>query len=277
MLKSQFSIFNLRSSLIYFLSLFFASCDLIEYHPNDVNIDGPVGLIATNCNLIEHICAGKDTVRFAQISDSQRFYDQTERVVNDINSRADSIDFVIHTGDLTDFGLPKEYIWMRKVLSHLTMPYICVIGNHDCLGTGEAAFSRMYGADNYSLNASFLHIVGLNTNAYEYDYSKNVPDFSFMKQDILSIPDSVSTTVIAMHVAPGMFLFNDNIAEYFDQVCRSYPNLQFCICGHDHHSAVLYPFGPDGTPYIQCDDIKSCSYIIYTVTRNSYRYEVVQL
>ena len=260
------------------LALFLLSaCDMVEYHPYDVDIDGPTGLTKTNCALIEQLCAGKDTIRFAHLSDSQRFYDETEKIVNDINRRTDTLDFVIHTGDMTDFGLPKEYIWQRSILNRLKVPYITSIGNHDCLATGEASYHKMFGDDNFSLNASFLHIVSLNTNAYEYDYSRDVPDFSFMRQDAQSLPDSIGATIIAMHVAPGMFLFNQNVAEYFDQKCRDYRNLLFCVCGHDHHFEVLYPFGTDGTPYIQCDDTKSCSYLIYTVTRNSYTYELVEL
>ena len=178
---------------------------------------------------------------------------------------------------MTDFGLPKEYVWQRRILNTLKIPYITAIGNHDCLGTGEAAYHKMFGDDNFSLNAAFLHIVSLNTNAYEYDYSKNIPDFAFMKADIASLPDSVTSTIIAMHVAPGMFLFNDNVADYFNQQCLNYRDLRFCICGHDHRFEIFHPFGDDGTTYYQCDDAKSCSYIIYTVTRNSYTYEIVQL
>ncbi|MBR1917878.1 MAG: metallophosphoesterase [Bacteroidaceae bacterium] len=252
------------------------ACDMVEYHPYDVKIDGPTNLTRTNCALIEQLCAGKDTLRFAHLSDTQRFYDETEKIVNDINHR-DTIDFVIHTGDMTDFGLPKEYVWQRRILNTLKIPYITAIGNHDCLGTGEAAYHKMFGDDNFSLNAAFLHIVSLNTNAYEYDYSKNIPDFAFMKADIASLPDSVTSTIIAMHVAPGMFLFNDNVADYFNQQCLNYRDLRFCICGHDHRFEIFHPFGDDGTTYYQCDDAKSCSYIIYTVTRNSYTYEIVQL
>lgn len=251
-------------------------CDLIEYHPYDVDIDGPVHLTSKNIRLIEEQCRDLDTIRFAQISDTQRFYDDTEDLVSDINSRA-GIDFVVHTGDQTDFGLAKEYKWMRRVLSKLKMPYVCVIGNHDCLGSGESSFHYLYGDDNFSLNASFLHLVSLNTNAYEYDYSTNIPDFAFLRADIDSVPDSIACTVVAMHVAPGMTLFNDNIAEYFNQVTQRYPNLLFCICGHDHKFRTFSPFGDEGPLYIECGSAKRRSYIIYTVTRNSYTYEEIQL
>ena len=108
--------------IIYAIAIaLLTACDMVEYHPYDVSIDGPTRLTYTNCALIEQQCAGKDTLRFAHLSDTQRFYDETEKIVRDINRR-DSIDFVIHTGDMTDFGLPKEYVWQRRILNTLKMP-----------------------------------------------------------------------------------------------------------------------------------------------------------
>lgn len=252
------------------------SCDLIEYHPYYVDIDGPIHLTQRNVALIERQCAGKDTIRFAHVSDTQRWYDETEDIVKSINA-IDNLDFVIHTGDQTDFGLSKEYEWMRTILMRLKVPYVCAIGNHDCIGTGEAAFSLMYGPDNFSFNASFLHVVSLNTNAYEYDYSDDVPNFAFITNDVKHVPDTVTTTVIAMHVGPFMYQFNDNVAEYFNFKTTQYPDLKFCICGHDHRFRIYYPFDDKGPAYYECAAAKSKSYILYTVTRESYTYEVVQL
>ena len=41
------------------------------------------------------------------ISDTQRWYNSTEDVVKALNARGD-IDFVIHGGDQSDFGVTKE-------------------------------------------------------------------------------------------------------------------------------------------------------------------------
>lgn len=263
--------------LILVVSQLLVSCELIEYHPYYVDFDGPVHLTAHNVALIEQQCAGKDTIRFAHISDTQRWYDETEDLVNAINT-IDKLDFVIHTGDQTDFGLPKEYEWQRTILMRLKVPYVCAIGNHDCLGTGESAYDVIYGPDNFSLNASFLHIVSLNTNAYEYDYSNDIPNFSFITKDIENVPDSVTSTVIAMHVAPYMYdQFNDNVAEYFNYKTTQYRDLKFCIYGHGHEHRVYYPFEDKGPVYYECASAKKKSYIIYTVTRDSYTYEVVQI
>lgn len=267
-----------RLQIVASLFLLFAlsGCDLIDYHPYNVDINGPKNLTAKNISLIEKQCAGKDTIRFAQISDTQRWYDETEALVASINKITD-LDFVIHTGDQADFGLSQEYEWMRSILMRLKVPYICVIGNHDCIGTGETAYRMMYGTDNFSLNASFLHIVSLNTNAYEYDYSDDVPNFTFLKKDKASVPDTVTNTIVAMHVGPWMYEFNDNVADYFNYRTKQYPNLMFCICGHDHRTHTYYPFGDDGPVYYECGSAKYKNYILYTVTRESYTHEIVHV
>ena len=56
---------------------FLTACQ-VEYHPYDTRIDGPTGINARNVARIEAACAGRRTIRFAQISDTQRWYDETE-------------------------------------------------------------------------------------------------------------------------------------------------------------------------------------------------------
>ena len=52
-----------------------------------------------------------------------------------INKRGD-VDFVVHCGDISDFGVTREFELQRDILEKLTMPYVVLIGNHDCLGSG---------------------------------------------------------------------------------------------------------------------------------------------
>ena len=250
-------------------------CDLIEYHPYDARFDGPTHLTAQMTARIEKECVGKDTLRFAQISDTQRWYDETKNLVDAINQRGD-IDFVIHTGDLSDFGLTKEFVWQRTILNGFKMPWVCIIGNHDCLGTGEDVYHTIFGDDNFSFNASFVHITCINTNAFEYDYSAAVPDFNFIKQDLAAVPDTISHSVVAMHAKPGSEQFNNNVLDYFDYMLNKYPGLSFCIIGHDHHTEVFYPF-ENGVPYYECGSAKTRTYIVYTITRESYTYEAVKI
>lgn len=250
-------------------------CDLIEYHPYDSRFDGETGLNAKNVQLIEELCAGRDSLRFAVISDTQRWYDETRRAVNCINARGD-IDFVIHLGDMSDFGLAKEFEWMRHELLRLEPPCVCLIGNHDCLGTGSDVYRRMYGEPNFTFDAGNTHFVCLNTNAFEYDYSIAIPDFHFLRTDIEAAQTSGGQrTVVAMHAAPGTDQFNNNVEEIFHEYLRHYPGLQFCLCGHTHLTIDYEPLG-DGLLYHECGCAKGRQFLVFTLKADgTYEMEVV--
>ena len=163
----------MTNKLLFFvlLALCFSGCDMLETHPYDVHITGERELNNKNIQLIENKMQGKKTIRFAMISDTQRWYNSTEDVVKALNARGD-IDFVIHGGDQSDFGVTKEFIWMRDIFNKFQMPYVCLLGNHDCLGTGEDAYRAIYGDPNFAFTAGNVRFICLNTNAMEYDYSE---------------------------------------------------------------------------------------------------------
>ena len=105
----------MKRVILYGIVLLLCGCDLIEYHPYDVRLHGETGVNAKNIARIEEICEGKDTLRFVLMGDSQRWYDETEDFVNALNKRND-VDFVIHGGDISDFGLTKEFMWVRDIM-----------------------------------------------------------------------------------------------------------------------------------------------------------------
>lgn len=207
-------------------------CDTVEYHPYDARIEGMTNINSRNIVRIEESLKGCETFRFAFITDTQRWYDETEDVVQAINKRTD-IDFVIHGGDLTDFGATKELLWQRDILNGLKIPYVCLIGNHDCLGTGEEVFNMVFGDPNFSFTAGDVHFVCLNTNALEYDYSEPVPDFKFIRHERDSFPQTAKRTLFAMHTKPGDEQFNNNVANIFQRVLLTYPNPLCCIMDTD--------------------------------------------
>lgn len=88
-------------------TLLVCSCDLIDYHPYDGRITGEKDLNAKAIEQITERCRDKDTLRFVMMGDTQRWYDETEDFVKDVNNR-EGIDFVIHGGDISDFGLKKR-------------------------------------------------------------------------------------------------------------------------------------------------------------------------
>ena len=120
-----------------------------------------------------------DTLRFVLTGDTQRHYDETTDFVDNIN-HLDDIDFVIHGGDMTDFGLSREYEWMYDIMNKLNVPFVSLIGNHDVLGHGKDVYLEVFGDYNFSFISHRTRFICLNTNALEFDYATPVPDFDYM-------------------------------------------------------------------------------------------------
>ena len=264
-------IFNFQFSIFNFLLLLLTSCSSFDYHPYDVDISGTTGINARNMERIEAQCASKDTLRIAFTGDTQGWNDETIDMVEDINRRS-NIDFLVHGGDLTDYGMTKEFIWQRDILEKLNIPYVVIIGNHDCLGTGRSAFHKIFGDANFSFIAARIKFVCLNTNAMEYDYSYAIPDFDYMLQQTKEDSTQFDRTVVCMHAGPYSDEFNNNVAQPFEFYVRMYPGLLFCTMAHDHHFRVeeLYD---DGVTYFTTDCAKNRAYLLITITNDGFSYE----
>lgn len=257
-----------------FFLLFLYGCDMIEYHPYDGRIKGDRNINARNIARIEESCAGKKRIRFIMMGDTQRWYDETVDFVDAANKR-DDIDFIIHGGDLADFGLTKEFMWMRDIMGELKVPYVALLGNHDCLANGEQIFREIFGKPNFSFLAGNVKFVCLNTNALEYDYSRPVPDFGFIEEQYNEHREGHEKTVFAMHVRPYSEQFNNNVAHLFQRVIREFPALQFCLNAHDHSINVDDLFN-DGVIYYGSASINKRTYLLFTITEEGYEYEVVE-
>ncbi len=262
-----------KSVLVALLAILSCSCDMIEYHPYDLDIDGKENINAENIGEIEQTLKDRDEISFVVISDTQRWYDETEDAVAAINKRND-IDFVLHTGDLSDFGAKLEFELQRDILEKLRVPYVCVLGNHDCVATGKQVFNRIFGDDNFAFTAGNIRFICLNTNALEFDYSEAVPDFSFMQSELDNMPSAIEKTVVAMHSGPYSEQFNNNIAPIFHHFIKRYPQLQFCVYGHGHNVSIDN-FFDDGILYYECASAKRRSYLHFTIHKNGYDYEAV--
>ena len=136
------------------MAVLLSACDKVfDVHPYDVRVKGEKGMNAKQAALIEKATLGKDTIRFAFISDTHQWFDETKAEIRDINRRKDSIDFVVHGGDITDFGGTREFEWSRDLLKGLSVPFVTLLGNHDCLGTGNQSYEVIFGDPDFSFIA----------------------------------------------------------------------------------------------------------------------------
>lgn len=256
--------------------LSFSACDSVfDIHPYDTRVEGATDLNAKNIKLIEERCLDKDTMHIAVISDSHQWYKDLEAEIADINRR-DSIDFVIHLGDLTDFGSTLEYSLARERLLKLRKPFVVMQGNHDCLGTGNEVYAKMFGNNDFSFIAGRVKFIMINTNAIEYDYSEPVPDFDFLEAEATRDSALFDHSVACMHAAPYSEQFNNNVLKPFNYYVMNFPNLMFCLYGHGHQIDE-HDFFNNGIIYYEVAAAKKRKYRIFTITPNGYANEVISL
>lgn len=267
-------------AIVAAVAAFCAGCDKFEYHPyaDDVSYSN---LNAKALEQIEQSCAGKATIRFVWTGDTQRFYDETEALVAHVNRRiehAGDIDFVLHGGDLTDFGLVREYEWMHRKLKRLKVPYAAIVGNHDLQGNGCSIFREMYGPLNFSFIAGNVKFVCLNTNYQERDKvdGEAIPDFRFIR-DELEDSRTWTQTIVAMHVGPDEddVEWDASSEHIFQEEITRFPGLQCCLHAHSHHFKAREYFN-DGVMYYCCEAAKYRKYLVFTITPTGYSYEEVE-
>lgn len=274
------------------LSVVVVSCGSFEYHPYGGNhVSGKISIHTCHIPEIEKICAGRDSFKFAFITDTQGSYDDMEDAVGVISRRGD-IDFIVHGGDQTDFGLPKEFMWCRDIMERCGLPYVSVIGNHDCLGNGKYTFEYIYGRPDFSFNAGYVHFICLNTVALEYPNSSTIPDFDFISQDLGEVVllnelhDSITVTVAVMHSRPGDEQFNNSKKKDFIDMLKRFPggdvvsddgvcDRMFCVNGHNHRSEILN-IDERGLLFYGCPNIGRRVFYVFTVTERGYECETVE-
>lgn len=257
-----------------FVGLAMTSCDSVfDVHPYDVNITGDRNVNAKQIVKIEDKVKSADTIRFAFISDSHQWLSDLMDEIRDINKR-DSVDFVIHGGDITDFGGTQEFEWTREKMYKLNKPFVVLLGNHDCLGTGNEAYEVMYGKPDFSFIAGRVKFVCLNTNAMEYDYSMAVPNFDYMESQRTENAEDFDRTVVVMHAAPYSEQFNNNVAKVFNYYTLQFPHLMFCLYGHGHHTEQ-HDIYDNGVMYYEVGNAPKRQYYIFTITPTDYKYEII--
>ncbi len=257
--------------LLLLFSLLFVGCDLMDVHPYDGRIKGKKSIHLNNIARIEQATQGKSQIRFAVISDTQRWFDDMEDEVRSINQRGD-IDFVVHCGDMTDFGITKEFDWQQSVMNKLSMPYVVLLGNHDCVGNGKEVYRSMFGKENFTFVAGRTRFICLDTNALEFDFSNPVPDLNYMESFIGD--STVDNTIVVMHVRPFSDEFNDNVGNAFQYLIRNFTHPLFCLCGHGHTTEVVDLFN-DGILYYEIANAEKRQYYVFTVKGGQYDCETV--
>ena len=212
------------------------SCEeLFEYHPNQIRLEEHErNLTAKNLERLQKQQPG-DTLRILVMGDTQRFYDEAQDFVKKANSYP-NIDFVIHQGDISDFGMTQEHRWVHDILKNLKWPYLTVVGNHDLLANGSKVYQQMYGPLNYSFTYGHTKFVFVDTNGREYGFNGKVPDIGWMTKELYQREDEdFAQAIVVSHVPPHDGDFDRNLEEAFHHALKSSRKVKLNLFGHIHN------------------------------------------
>ncbi len=238
-------------AILYTIILLSSCKDIFEYSPYLIDFDEDNSNVNQR-NILK--LAAQDNpdsiITIAFTGDTHREFDEFSNFVSAVNLMNDStqIDFLVHVGDIADFGLPKQYLWGNSFLLELNIPYVVVLGNHDLVGNGGDAYHTMFGDYHYSFIYEKVKFIVLNTNSLEFGMKGKVPDISWMDAELKPNSD-FNKAVVFFHISPTQVEFDSNLKDSFSTTLSKYNNVLFAAHGHTHHYSVYTPFS-DSITYV---------------------------
>lgn len=110
-------------------------------------------------------------LNFAVVTDTHIGKNKTSEglreIVNSINTDS-NIEFVLHAGDISDFGTDDELEEAKFLLDKLTVPYLIVPGNHDTgwSSSGSLIYDKLWEKQNFVKDIQGVRFIGFSTGPY---------------------------------------------------------------------------------------------------------------
>lgn len=227
-----------------FISFLLTSCDKFQYDVYETNRLKKDEAVTTQYNIDRLLrLPHKEKLNLVFIGDTQRFYDDVEDLIETVNALPE-VDAVFITGDIAEFATSLEYELINKQLKVLKVPFISVIGNHDCLANGVELYEDIYGPLNYSFTWNGIRFIMHNTNSREFNFNGNVPDLNWMQSQITD-EQNFSNCIFVSHVPPYSMDFDSSLEVAYTDLIRNAKNTIFSVNGHRHNFELNQPYGDD--------------------------------
>ncbi|MEO2061907.1 MAG: PQQ-binding-like beta-propeller repeat protein [Christiangramia sp.] len=155
-----------------------------------------------------------------------------QEIVKDINSNKE-IDFVLHAGDVSDFGYGSQLEEAKRLMDALKVPYYIVPGNHDTgwSSSGGLAYNQLWKDQKFIADIQGVRFIGLSTGPYGRMSRGFVPRDQIRWLDSLVKVTPLKQPVIFLAHYP----LNDGLSNY-DEVIQRMQRLNTIavFCGHGH-------------------------------------------
>ncbi|MFA5328601.1 MAG: PQQ-binding-like beta-propeller repeat protein [Prolixibacteraceae bacterium] len=176
-------------------------------------------------------------IRFAHVTDTHvggsTGAEDLARTVDDINSQSD-VDFVILSGDVTEFGSEKELLEAKSIISKLNMPCYVVPGNHDSKWSesGNNDFVRIFGAEDFTFEKNGFLFIGTASGPNMRMAPGLVPheQIIFLDSVLMQMKNRDQPIIFINH-----YPLDETLANWYEVIDRlKTRNIQATLLGHGH-------------------------------------------
>ncbi|GAB3690721.1 PQQ-binding-like beta-propeller repeat protein [Spirosoma flavus] len=190
-------------------------------------------------------------IRFAFVTDTHVGAPETaaedlQRTVNDINALP-NIDFIIFTGDVTDFGSDAEFAQAKKIMDGLTRKWYVFPGNHDTKWSenGCNSFRKVFGAEHFAFDFGKYRFIGCGSgpNMRMSPGLVSREDVLWLRSEVEKLKGSDKPVIFLNHYPLDNSLANWNLI--IDEIKKT--NVQAAFCGHGHANKAMDFEGIPGT------------------------------
>lgn len=180
---------------------------------------------------------GQQSFKFAHVTDTHvggaTGEEDLRRTVKDLNTLKD-IDFVILSGDITEFGADQELKLAKRILDSLQLPWYVIPGNHDgnWSENGANTFRTVFGGETFFFKHKGYGFIGTNSGPNMRMSPGQIPRENLVWMDSIfaANPDKQTPLIYINHYPQDSSLNN-----WFDALKRvKTRNIQLAFCGHGH-------------------------------------------
>lgn len=217
--------------------------------------------------------------RFAQVTDTHvggaTGADDLRRTVQDLNQQLD-VDFVIFSGDITEFGSDDELLLAKQILDSLQLPWYVIPGNHDSnwSESGANSFRKVFGEETFFFQHKGYMFMGTTSGPNMRMSPGQIPreNLVWMDSVFAANPDKETPLIYINHYPQDSSL--NNWYEAVDRLKQR--NVQLAMCGHGHQNK-LYDWegipGVMGRSNLRANDSVG-GYNIISIDDNRATYEL---
>lgn len=179
--------------------------------------------------------------KFAQVTDTHlggaTGVDDLRRTVKDLNQQQD-IDFVIVSGDVTEFGSDEELKLAKQILDSLALPWYVIPGNHDSnwSESGANSFRKVFGNETFFFRHKGYMFMGTTSGPNMRMSPGQIPreNLVWMDSVFAANPDTETPLIYINHYPQDSSL--NNWYEAIDRLKQR--NVQLAMCGHGHQNRL---------------------------------------